>query len=212
MNNEPLLKQLPAVILCGGGIDSIAVLMYCAALNLKHIVVVHVDYGQKASASESSSCRSFAKIYGAEFVQLKADLSFSGSAIMKDGDTSNKECNRLELRNPFLISLAASWAVSMLGDCNLLLGFHIEDDNVFPDAKTDYLGSLETAINLATKHTVALHTPFSHNTRQQIFDWAYNYDRRILQAHSCYEEVPCGACTHCKQLIDFTSKLETYRD
>lgn len=204
--------QNPAVILCGGGLDSIAALFICVATSRREIIVVHVDYGQKAAVSERISCEYFASLYSAQFVQLKADLSFSTSKIMMVGDTSQKENNRLELRNPFLITLVASWAVSTIGDADLVLGFHLEPDNVFPDATTTYLGSLETSLNLATKHKLHIQTPFAYNTRKQIFDWAYNFDRRILQAHSCYEHVPCGVCTHCKERSEFISTLETYRD
>lgn len=194
-------------LLYGGGLDSTGLLFYLLDDQPhRKITLVHIDYGQTAVSSERAAARYYAKKYNTKTAWLKADFSYSSAHIMKHSlgraDKDNK--NRLELRNPALITLAASYAASVCSSGStgiLALGFHFEPEGApFPDARIDFIPALEQSLNLASTVPLRLITPFSSWSRLEILKYAVGKDDSILtKSHTCYQVKPCGVCTHCRQ-------------
>lgn len=199
-------------LLYGGGLDStaLAVLLHAEG---KKLTLVHIDYGQKAVRGERQSALYFASKYGFSLGLLKADMGYSESHIMKGAPLAiNSETNRLELRNPLLITLAASYAASVFPDSaanRLYLGFHYEPPEAcFPDARIEYLGSLERALRLACNTPTELRAPVHTLTRTELISKAVALDPEVLtHSYTCYQETVCGKCTHCLQLEEIKKEL-----
>ena len=184
-------------ILYGGGLDSTAL-----AVSIdKPFSLMHIDYGQKAADKEYESAESLVARYPLMILHtLNADLSFSNSAIMSGGIATDRHANRLELRNPFLFMLAASYIASTDFDNQhqILLGFHKEHDRVFPDACEDWIAHMNDMLSLATDCNIKVTAPFAKIERLDIAKIGYRYDPEFFDiAYTCYEAEECGRCKHC---------------
>lgn len=212
-------------VLLGGGVDSSAILSKAVTKNeLNSILIIHVNYGQKAYEAEKRSAEAQALYYHIpleNIVHLSMDLTFAKCGIMPDSilDTGVAVNNVLELRNPLILMLAASYlATSYPGSTHFLyIGLHHEErDSAFKDAMAlRYVANLNRVINATISQAdtkVIVAAPFKHYTRSRIL-------RRLVgtqgeefvrnNVHSCYEDVACGTCTHCVWL---NSELKVISD
>ena len=204
------------VILLGGGVDSSALLSLVAKTNNPETVkIVHIDYGQKARRTEWECCLKQADYYNIpreNVVQLNLDMTYAKCGIMPETslDTGVAGNNVLELRNPLLITFVASYlATTNPGLIHFIyVGFHKEPtDTAFKDAVAmRYVANLNRVLNATLsndKTEVFIRAPFKHRTRGRILNRLVA-DRGLQfikdYVHSCYEEVPCGTCTHCTWL------------
>lgn len=203
-------------VLMGGGLDSAAVAL-SLALARKEADLIWFNYGQKASAQELKAVQSLGRIFQMPVHVLSTDLGFSRARIMKGAeqaaDQDNAALNVLELRNPVLLTQAASFVASMhVGErINLYVGFHKEPkDSAFNDAKVDYLPDLVTALNRALSGVnteLRIRTPLAKYERSEIFKFCLEKAPALLQRiYSCYEPVPCGVCAHCQQLKAYSEQ------
>lgn len=218
-------------VLFGGGLDSSAVLSRLAdkqsedgVESLENILVIHVDYGQKAVVAERESALKQIEYYGIpnELVTLKMDMSYSGSAIMPNTDlgTDVAKNNLLELRNPTLLLLSASYLASVYPQTQhyLYIGLHREPkDTPFRDAvHFFYVNRLNSIINtlLGGESNVLIRAPYKNGSRLSILKKlvaARGVDFVRDYVHTCYEEVACGTCTHCVKLesmLDVIAELK----
>lgn len=200
------------IVLFGGGLDSTAVLLYLyntLPVTEFNVELVHVNYGQKAAEAEIESMVYFADKYQAEMKMLTMSMSYSTARIMKGTEIGKeKNSNRLELRNPALLSFVASYAASSYERSVLYVGFHLEPDGCFPDATVRYLNALELALNLATNRYIEIYAPLSDMTRFEILREAAATDSAVItKTHTCYEKVACGKCTHCVEKEAMVQKL-----
>ena len=212
------------VVLLGGGVDSSAILsLVAAAQDPKKIRIVHIDYGQKARKSEWDICNKQADYYNIpkhNVSQIRMDMSYATCGIMPDStlDTGVAKNNVLELRNPLIMTFVASYLATTNPGMKfqVYVGFHKEPlDTAFKDAvATRYLSTLNRVIKMSISNQntdIILRAPFKHRTRERIL-------KRLVVArgmnfvkdyvHTCYEEVACGTCTHCKWLNTQLSFLE----
>lgn len=221
-------------VLFGGGLDSSALLVHLVTTlpkeEVDNIVLVHIDYGQKAIESELQAAINQQVqngITGHDIIKLKMDMTYSGAGIMPNSvsDTGVPKNNVLELRNPTLVMLAASYLASVYPDQKhyIYLGLHREPkDTAFKDAVHHlYVDKLNCIINtlLSGETQVLIRAPFKNSTRQKIFrglvdNVGMEYVDRWV--HTCYEQDPCGVCTHCKQLEHmknvYNEKVEEVND
>lgn len=219
--NNPLTKNVVIspdshVILLGGGVDSSALLSLVAKTHkVDAIKIVHIDYGQKASKAEWATCLKQCDYYGipnSNCVQLTMDMTYAKCGIMPDTklDTGVAGNNVLELRNPLIITFVASYLATTDPGKNhaIYVGLHKEpEDTAFKDAVAmRYITNLNRVLNstLSNQDTVVVvRAPFKHRTRQRILqklvsDRGAEFIRDYV--HSCYEDKPCGHCTHCTWL------------
>lgn len=215
-------------VLFGGGLDSSAVLSRLVTKqkdgediqSLDDILLIHVDYGQKAVVSERTAALRQIEYYGltTELVTLKMDMSYSGAAIMPNTDLGTGEAknNVLELRNPTLMLLSASYLASVYPGVQhyLYVGLHREPKgSPFKDAiHYLYVDKVNALINtlLGNGSSVLVRAPYKNGSRQSLFhkllnaqgmDFIRNY------VHTCYEQVPCGKCTHCIKLEEMIKSV-----
>lgn len=194
-------------LLYGGGLDSTALaLMLGDAYTPQAVHLVHVDYGQAAAGAELVAA---GKLHarGFRLHTLSVPLRYSHAAIMHEGVVAGDRAqNVLPLRNVVLLSVAASYCATREWEGRqriaLYIGFHREDDNVFPDAHARWLTSMENVLTRASHHAFHLHAPFSHLSRLAIAQSGYRFAGREFFdiAHTCYQSTPCGRCAHCDDL------------
>jgi 7-cyano-7-deazaguanine synthase in queuosine biosynthesis len=165
-------------------------------------MLIHIDYGQKAALMERKAAMHFANKYNFGAYYTSMDLSFSKASIMKNVDMGlTQDQNRLELRNLLFLSYAASYAASTYTGSSIYVGFHKEPlESTFLDAKSEYLKNLNTAIDLACDQKINFKAPFQLLSRKEILKTAMDFDPEIIwHSYTCYEEIECGKCIHCKQ-------------
>lgn len=201
------------IILYGGGLDSTALIPYLVKVNgldPDSITLLHIDYGQKATEAESEAATFWAERYGLHVHFSSIDLSWSGATIMAGTEIGTAETNRLELRNPLLLSYAAAYGASHADDVNIFLGFHVEPEGSgFLDAKVEYLTHMAAALGAATDRHICIHIPFSHMTRKEILLLGLQHDHLLAdRSHTCYETQTCGQCVHCVQKSEMLKELE----
>lgn len=200
-------------ILFGGGLDSSALALHLSLTQSpKSIVLCHYSYGQKAQASERRVTEDFAEMLGCGYELLTSDMRYSNAAIMEnhDGIATDRNDNRLELRNPLLTLSLASYIASTkisttVGD-RIYLGFHYEKDDVFPDALTDWLDGMRNTLRHATRHKFFIEAPFSYMSRLDIARAGYRIRKDFFEiTHTCYEGTECGKCKHCIEKAEMKS-------
>lgn len=204
-------------VLFGGGLDSSALLVHLVSTlpkdEVENIVLIHIDYGQKAVESELQAgvAQLRQNILKRDIIKLKMDMTYSGAGIMPNStsDTGVPKNNVLELRNPTLVMLASSYLASVYPNEKhyIYLGLHKEPkDTAFKDAVHHlYVDKLNALINtlLSGETQILVRAPFKNSTRQRIFGGLVDkvgmeYVKHFV--HTCYEKVPCGTCAHCQQL------------
>lgn len=195
-------------LLNGGGLDSSAVLIWYASRGIT-VHSVHVDYGQKAAIPEFEAATWFARHYDMPISQISAKglFSFSSADIL---DSHSRDIDmgpyayRLELRNPILILLVASWVSSNIDaprTAEIMTGFHIEHDHTYPDAHSHYLANLTSVLRQTNNTTeFQLTAPFENKERVDYIRDAYMENPHLFdKAYTCYEREPCLICPHCQQ-------------
>lgn len=197
------------IIPCGGGYDStaLALLRHVAQCKASHApsdtILVHIDYGQKAAEAERASVTKLAERLNFKMHTAQLPITYSSARIMKGTDVGIKpESNRLDLRNPLLITYCASYAASLgYTDIKIGMGFHVEPEgSTFKDAMVEYLQPLAKSLTLASDATIDIVAPIKHLRRDSIFRLGCKADVEAMRdAHSCYQETRCGVCPHCVQ-------------
>ena len=189
------------IVLYGGGLDStVLALSLAATYSPGEIELLHIDYGQKAAPGERAAQSRMAD-RGFPVSCLSLDIDYSAASIMTPGIANERASNVLELRNPLLVAFAASYAASIAERSMLYLGFHREDDNVFPDAHADWLRDMQSVLQQASHRSVLLMAPFCDLSRKDIFANGLQIEPALASlAYTCYEAEACGLCTHCREL------------
>jgi 7-cyano-7-deazaguanine synthase in queuosine biosynthesis len=120
-------------------LDSVALIAYQQAQHFPLDLVVHVNYGQVAFASELHGSDTFCNMYGIplEIVEEKQmHLANPKSMLLGLGDEPF-----IRGRNLWLIQLAAAVAIRKFGDearINILLGL-CKENMMFADANNDFI-------------------------------------------------------------------------
>jgi len=202
------MQDVRRIVLYGGGLDSTALALSLGeTYSPQEIELLHIDYGQKATKGERKAVERMAQ-RGFKHTYLAMCIDYSSAAIMRPGFANNRAANMLELRNPLLVAFAASYAASVAERSVLYLGFHYEPDSVFPDAKAGWLAPMQDVLNQATHRSVLVTAPFSDMPRAEVFATGCRIEPKLAQlAHTCYEAVACGKCTHCLELVDLQASL-----
>jgi 7-cyano-7-deazaguanine synthase in queuosine biosynthesis len=215
-------------VLYGGGIDSSAVLLELACKQLdtgvkEPIVMVQVDYFQKACVSERDKCDFLSNSLtdrGLDIGQayLEAPMTYSRSRLIWGNKSSKPEDDRLEMRNVILLSMTASYVATVETEMDAVIytGFIVAESGMIKDASLRLLDQMRdiTKLTKANEFDIDFEAPLL--TRNMTHWDAYVHGKKLGEQigldfddiiYSCYEIEECGKCRHCMQLAEYKDKF-----
>ena len=183
------------VVCFSGGIDSAVVL--AQAVEAGRTLAVLFDYGQPHKF-ELTKAVAFCNRRRIPFKEVKLDLPSSG---LLDGPNSGTPV--VAGRNAVMISAAAAIAAAG-GYAKVAIGPTVEDFEVFPDCRREFVEAMSEAIQLGGGPAVV--APLIDKLKPEIIGMAHEYGIDLGDTWICYfpEELPlapgvasCGECPAC---------------
>jgi 7-cyano-7-deazaguanine synthase len=198
---------MKVVVLCSGGMDSVAALHWARA---HHDVraALSFDYGSKhnhrelpLAAEQARKLQVPHQIIRLDFIgQLFAsDLLRSGGEI-PEGHYADDNMKRtvVPFRNGIMLAAAAGFAESAEAE-GLVIAAHTGDHTIYPDCREDFMRAMGDAMRLGTYAGVQLLRPFIALTKGQIAAEGAKLGVDFARTWSCYKggEIHCGKCGTC---------------
>lgn len=198
---------MKVVVLCSGGMDSVAALHWAAAAH-EVTAVVSFDYGAKHNAREipfaaehAAALRVRHEVIALPFVDrlFASDLLRSGGEIPEGHyEAENMKQTVVPFRNAIMLSIAGGLAES-LGATGLVIAAHGGDHAIYPDCRETFMLAMGDALRLGTYAEVALLRPFIALKKQDIARVGAQMGVDFGRTWSCYKggAVHCGKCGTC---------------
>ena len=198
---------MKVVVLCSGGMDSVAALHWA---QVNHVVtaVISFDYGAKHNPRELPFAAAQAarlslrhEIVKLDFVArlFESDLLTTGGEI-PDGhyEAENMKQTVVPFRNAEMLSIATGFAESA-GAEGLVIAAHGGDHAIYPDCREDFMRAMGDAMRLGTYAGIQLLRPFIAMNKAQIAAAGAKLGVDFAQTWSCYKggAVHCGTCGTC---------------
>ena len=205
-------KEMRAVILLSGGLDSATVLAMAKEQGFE-CYALSFDYGQR-HRSELTAAAIVARDGGAkEHRVISLDLTGWGGSALTDSQiavptlpTSGIPITYVPARNTIFLSLALAWA-EVLNAPNIFAGMNAVDYSGYPDCRPDYVSAFQTMARLATRAGVegvplTIHTPIMQMSKADIVREGTRLGVDYRLTVSCYQAdsdgKACGACDSCR--------------
>jgi len=198
---------MKVVVLCSGGMDSVAALHWAKAHH-EVVAAVSFDYGSKhnhrelpMAAKQSRGLGVPHRVIRLDFIgQLFAsDLLQSGGEI-PDGHYADDNMKRtvVPFRNGIMLAAAAGLAESA-GAGGLVIAAHTGDHTIYPDCREEFMVAMGEAIQRGTYAGIQLLRPFIALTKGQIAIEGAKLGVDFASTWSCYKggEIHCGMCGTC---------------
>lgn len=202
------------LLLCSGGLDSIALMAVRAATG-DSLAALFIDYGQLNAADEAASARHFCAQFDVALTEISMAGAFPPSGLSNDGEFAGflpgKSRFFLPMRNAVFVSIAVSWAMR-LGCCEILVG-SVHADRTHLDSGPEYLARMGELVRLCSGGTVDFAAPFAAMRKAEVMGLAAEaIDPAELFEHtwSCYHPRSsakvrqfdwgegCGSCLSCR--------------
>ena len=201
------MHGMKVVVLCSGGMDSVAALHWARA---HHDVraVLSFDYGAKHNPCEIPFAVEHAKQVGAPHRTIPLDFIgklFASDLLKSGGDIpeghyadENMRRTVVPFRNGIMLAAAAGFAESA-GAGALVIAAHAGDHTIYPDCREDFMQAMGEAMRLGTYAGVQLLRPFIALTKGQIAAEGARLGVDFARTWSCYKggAVHCGKCGTC---------------
>jgi 7-cyano-7-deazaguanine synthase len=198
---------MKVIVLCSGGMDSVAALHWAARTHTV-AAVVSFDYGSKHNARELPFAAEHARLVGAphtiiplDFIakHFTSDLLKSGAAV-PEGHYEDKTMRQtvVPFRNGIMLAAAGGLAESV-GAEGLVIAAHSGDHAIYPDCREEFMRAMGDALRLGTYAGIQLLRPFIALTKGQIVLAGAKLGVDFARTWSCYVggEVHCGKCGTC---------------
>lgn len=198
---------MKVVVLCSGGMDSVAALHWAVR---EHAVigVVSFDYGSKHNHRELPFAAEHAAKLGVrhdvialDFVNrlFASDLLKSGGDV-PDGhyEAMNMKQTVVPFRNGIMLSIACGLTESTGGE-GIVIAAHSGDHAIYPDCREGFMKAMGEAMTLGTYAGIQLVRPFIALNKAQIAAEGTRLGVDFARTWSCYKggEVHCGTCGTC---------------
>lgn len=198
---------MKVIVLCSGGMDSVAALHWAAR---EHTVaaVVSFDYGSKHNARELPFAAEHARLLGAphtiiplDFIarHFTSDLLQTGGAV-PEGHYEDRTMRQtvVPFRNGIMLAAAGGLAESV-GAEGLVIAAHSGDHAIYPDCREDFMRAMGDALRLGTYAEVQLLRPFIALSKGEIVREGAQLGVDFGRTWSCYVggEIHCGKCGTC---------------
>lgn len=196
-----------SVLILSGGIDSTVLLAHLLTEG-REVFALSVDYGQR-HRRELEAAKAICAHYGVkhQVADLRSLAPLFGANALTDSHVDVPEGHYEEAsmkstvvpnRNMLLISVAASWAMSLKAS-SVAYGAHGGDHAIYPDCRPAFAEALDKAIRLADWHEVALERPFVGLDKAAIVRRGAELGAPLHLTWSCYVggDRHCGKCGTC---------------
>lgn len=211
---------MKAVVLSSGGIDSTTALALAIQKYGKdNVTSLSVTYGQKHN-KELKCAENIANYYGINHVVMDLTEVFRGNTICTllqgNADMEHKSYAEQQkesktgivntyvpFRNGLMISAAASKALGIYPDEEIVLylGAHSDDaaGNAYPDCSKEFTDAMYLAVKYGTGGFVTCEAPFVNLHKADIVKIGLELNVPYELTWSCYEgkEKQCGTCGTC---------------
>jgi len=176
-------RNLTAVVLLSGGIDSAACVRYYLDLGFQ-IRGLFIDYGQRARDNESESAIQVANYYDIPLDKL------SLYPVKHFGP------GKIRGRNAFLIIAALLFYPQFKG----ILSLGIHSGTPYYDCSQQFISDIATIIDAYVGGEVRIEAPFIKWDKASIYTYCKEKNVPILLTYSCEAGMspPCGKCRSCK--------------
>ncbi|HEX2861867.1 MAG TPA: 7-cyano-7-deazaguanine synthase QueC [Lacunisphaera sp.] len=198
---------MKVVVLCSGGMDSVAALYW--ARTQHHVdAVLSFDYGSKHNHRELPLAAEHARKLGAPHRIIRLDFIgqlFASDLLKSGGDVpeghyadDNMKRTVVPFRNGIMLAAAAGYAESAEAG-GLVIAAHTGDHTIYPDCREDFMVAMGHAMRLGTYAGVQLLRPFIALTKGQIAAEGARLGVDFALTWSCYKggEMHCGKCGTC---------------
>ena len=198
---------MKVIVLCSGGMDSVAALHW-AARHHTVAAAVSFDYGSKHNVREIPFAAEHARALGVphtiiplDFVAnlFASDLLKTGGAV-PEGHYEDKTMRQtvVPFRNGIMLAAAGGLAES-LGAEGLVIAAHSGDHAIYPDCREDFMRAMADALRLGTYAGIQLLRPFIAFTKGQIVLEGAKLGVDFARTWSCYVggDIHCGKCGTC---------------
>jgi 7-cyano-7-deazaguanine synthase len=195
------------VVLCSGGMDSVAAL-YWARKEHEVIACVSFDYGSKHNHCEIPFAAEHASKLGVrhEIIPLRfMDRLFASDLLASGGDipeghyeAENMKQTVVPFRNAIMLSIATGFAES-IGAEGVAIAAHGGDHAIYPDCREDFMRAMGDTMRLGTYAQVQLLRPFIAMTKGAIAAEGAKLGVDFSRTWSCYKggAIHCGRCGTC---------------
>jgi 7-cyano-7-deazaguanine synthase len=198
---------MKVVVLCSGGMDSVAAL-YWAAREHEVSAAISFDYGAKHNSREIPCAADHAARLGLSHQVIS--LGFMGelfaSSLLKNGgaipdghyEAETMRQTVVPFRNAIMLSIAAGLAESA-GAAGVVIAAHGGDHAIYPDCREDFMRAMGEAMRLGTYANVQLLRPFIALDKSGIAAQGARLGVDFARTWSCYKGGPihCGTCGTC---------------
>jgi len=209
-------KQLKAVVLLSGGLDSATTLAIARDRGFE-IYALSFRYGQRHAVEMKAARRIARKNKVAGHLILNMDLrKIGGSALTADIHVPKNQTGSVlkrkipvtyvPARNTIFLAYALAWA-EVIGSHDIFIGVNALDYSGYPDCRPRYIAAFRKLANLATKAGVegkqklAIHAPLIKMSKAEIIKKGMDLGVDYSLTHSCYDPSPsgepCGECDSC---------------
>ena len=185
------MKPRP-IILCSGGIDSLALTVMAVTRNLNPMLL-HIQYDHPAAQEELKAAQQIAKAFAGSCKLLLQKMEITSTPM----DIGVGLPGPRAVRGRNLMLIAAALNASQDGDYDQIwIGCTKEDDEHYWDCRESFI----QALNILIKDGVGVAAPLINMTRKQVLMLIPEPIQYL--AWSCYQPycgVPCGRCNSCVQ-------------
>ena len=198
---------MKVVVLCSGGMDSVAALHWARA-NHDVRAALSFDYGSKHNHREIPLAAEQAALLGAPHRTIRLDFIgqlFASDLLKSGGDIpeghyadDNMKRTVVPFRNGIMLAAAAGFAESAEAE-GLVIAAHTGDHTIYPDCREDFMAAMGDAMRLGTYAGIQLLRPFIALTKGQIAAEGAKLGVDFARTWSCYKggAVHCGRCGTC---------------
>jgi 7-cyano-7-deazaguanine synthase len=199
---------MKVIVICSGGMDSVALAHRCAGADELH-ALLSFNYGQR-HAKELDFAAACARRLGVphhviDIASIGAALS--GSALTDDIDVPEghyaEETMRITVvpnRNAIMLAIAFGMAAAQKVDA-VATAVHGGDHFIYPDCRPDFIAAFQAMEDRAMDGyaNVQLLTPYVHGTKADIVVDGARHGTPFGETWSCYKggDLHCGRCGTC---------------
>lgn len=205
----PLPRHQPnnAVVVCSGGLDSTSLIGY-AKKEHDTVVLLHFNYGCKATEKEIAAVQSIAKETGLRYEICEINYSqmkgrsplFQDEAVANGKEGVEYATEWVCARNLIMLSTAVGFAeANNFG--YIYLGNNLEEGGAYPDNEEQFILDFNEALWGAVNngYKVEVKMPLGNLMKKEIVEFGTKYGSPIHLSWSCYNgfDAHCGECGPC---------------
>lgn len=207
-----------AVALCSGGLDSTVSLAAALKRNLKIILVLFFDYGQKALRNELRSVSKLCRYYSLKLKVIRLPLlreitktalvnksmrvpSFTQKAFNDKGRAHALASDVwVPNRNALFINIAAGICDAFRID-RIITGFDREEASTFPDNSNVFVKSINKSLQYSTLCKPRVVSFTIKLSKPEIVTAGLKLNAPLRHTWSCYisGKTPCARCESCQR-------------